>query len=317
MASRNFQADAWRKMISSISFPQIYANPETHDFSMLSYPESKSQSHERLLSCLCTKSMLQSDAFRYWLDELGERSRLHRKVWELSYIVQTLHERDKLNPGCRGLGFAVGMEPLSSYFASRGCTVTATDLDAADERSIEWAETGQHAAADSQLNSRNLCSPDVFEKNVSYRAVDMNVIPDDLQDYDFTWSTCSFEHCGSIGLGKRFLREQMKCLKPGGIAVHTTEFNLSSNEDTIDEGGCVIFRRQDVEGMVRDLQADGHYVEPLDLWAGDAPEDHWIDVPPYGENKHLKLELWHKYVSTSIGLIIEKDGLKNSMKKSA
>ena len=44
-------------------------------------------------------------------------------------IAQALYERGKLKPGSRGLGFAVGKEPLSDLFASFGCDVVATDLE--------------------------------------------------------------------------------------------------------------------------------------------------------------------------------------------
>ena len=38
-----------------------------------------------------------------------------------------------------------------------------------------------------------------------------------------------------------FIEGAMNLLKPGGIAVHTTEYNVSSNEETIMEGNDVIF----------------------------------------------------------------------------
>jgi hypothetical protein len=141
----------------------------------------------------------------------------------------------------------------------------------------------------------------------------MNHIPDDLRGYDFTWSTCSFEHCGSLELGLRFLERQMECLRPGGVAVHTTEFNLSSNDDTLAEGPCVIFRLRDIEDVCRRLTEQGHHVEPLDLDPGSDELDRFVDPPPYYESakepygriKHLRLSL-AGYASTSIGLIIRK-----------
>jgi 2-polyprenyl-3-methyl-5-hydroxy-6-metoxy-1,4-benzoquinol methylase len=67
-----------------------------------------------------------------------------------------------------------------------------------------------------------------FKARVSYRTLDMNFIPDDLHGkFDFVWSTCSVEHVGSILLGQRFIINTLNLLKPGGIAIHTVEFNLS------------------------------------------------------------------------------------------
>jgi len=260
---------------------------------------------DRLDCCLCTEAQLTSPAFRYWIDRIGERFRLHRKFWEHAYVIQALYERGMLTEGKRGLGFAVGQEPLPSLFASLGCQITATDLHAEDERSRPWAETGQHASGLQGLNARGLCPPEQFDRLVSYRSVDMNAIPDDLTGYDFTWSSCSFEHCGSIELGRRFMRRQLDCLKPGGVAVHTTEFNLSSNDGTIREGSTVIFRRRDIEAIVRDLKEDGHQVEPLRLDVGRRELDRHVDRPPYSEDRHLRLELM-PYAATSIGMIVVK-----------
>lgn len=287
--------------------PDIYRHAAPVDCSLLKFPGRVTTGRsEKLPSSLCTHHQLDSAAFRYWTINIGERWRLHRKLWEYCFILQALYERDMLQEGKRGLGFAVGEEPLPSLMAKFGCGILATDLDIRDDRATVWAETAQLASTLEGLNSRAICPHDVFKKRVNFRPIDMNKIPNDVTDYDFTWSSCSFEHCGSIGLGKRFLRKQMKCLKPGGIAVHTTEFNLSSTEETIDSGTTVLFRRQDIEAMIRDLQADGHTVETLQLDLGASKEDAIIDSYPYSDNMHLKLELFDRYVSTSVALIIQK-----------
>ncbi len=290
---------------TALGSPEIYSHEPPVDCQHLNFP-LREQGATALRSSLCTREQMESPAFRYWAQRMGETWRLHRKLWEYCFILQALYERDMLRSGRRGLGFAVGEEPLPSLMASLGCEVMATDLDVSDSRAEVWAKTAQLAASLEGLNTRKLCNESDFQRRVSFMPVDMNRIPDDLKGFDFTWSSCSFEHCGSIGLGKRFLREQMKCLKPGGIAVHTTEYNLSSTERTIDTGTTVIFRRQDVEAMVRDLQAEGHEVEKLQLDVGASGEDAHVDIPPYSSNVHLKLELFNEFVSTSVALIIRK-----------
>lgn len=285
---------------------RIYSHESPVDCSGLAYPGHEAAQQTRLRSSLCTGEQLGSAAFRHWAQEIEQGFRYHRKLWEFCFVLQSLYERDMLRPGRRGLGFAVGEEPLPAYMASRGCQVLASDLDASDERADVWAQTAQLASTLESLNKHQLCEPERFQELVAFRPIDMNRIPPDITGFDFTWSSCSFEHCGSIGLGKRFLREQMKCLKPGGVAVHTTEYNLSSVEETVEEGATVIFRRQDIEGVVRDLLADGHQVEPLQLDLGSTAQDQHIDLFPYSDDPHLKLELFEEYVSTSIGLIITK-----------
>lgn len=133
----------------------------------------------------------------------------------------------------------------------------------------------------------------------------MNAISPELHGgFDFTWSSCCFEHLGSIEHGLRFVEESIKLLKPGGIAVHTTEFNLSSNDETVSEGGCVIFRRRDIDRLAQRLTAQGHRI-CLDYTEGTSPADLHVDVPPYTANPHLRL-LLQGFVSTSIGLIVQK-----------
>ena len=105
----------------------------------------------------------------------------------------------------------------------------------------------------------------------------------------------------------------MECLRPGGVAVHTTEFNLSSNSRTVTRGPNVIYRLSDIEQVCIQLAARGHHVEPLDIDPGSSEIDRYVDPPPYAGStgrhaegfKHLRLAL-DGYASTSIGLIIRR-----------
>jgi len=284
-------------------------NPEdktSADWSGLRYPLQPEKTDARLTSCLCTKAQLESPAFRFWLERIEAPLRTHRKLWEFAYIIQALFERECLARGKRGLGFAVGEEALPALFASMGCLITATDLNPDDERAKPWAETSQLASSKEKLRKPGTCPDPLFDRSVTYRHVDMNHIPHDLAGFDFSWSSCSFEHCGSIELGLAFVENQMKCLKPGGIAVHTTEFNLTSDDETITEGTFVIFRMRDIGELVRRLEEQGHQVEKICYSSGTADEDKHIDIFPYSDAPHLKLLLGDRFVSTSIGLIIRK-----------
>lgn len=272
----------------------------------------KSRSLERpgsaegtLCSCLCTAERLASPAFREWCSRIKHEWGWFRKLWEWGFICEALSERGLLAPGRRGLGFAVGQEPLPALFASLGCEVLATDLDSADTRAQTWWGYLQADDISAALNQSGICDPAQFRRLVSYNSVDMTRIPDGLGGFDFTWSTCSFEHCGSIELGKQFIWDQMKCLKPGGIAVHTTEFNLSSNDETVATGPIVVFRRRDIEDIARGLIAAGHEVAPLDLSLGNHRYNRRVDKPPHTGRVHLRLQI-DRFAATSIGLIIRK-----------
>jgi len=260
-------------------------------------------------SRLCRTADLDSETFHKWRTVLREPARHNRKMWEWCFIPSVLEAKGLLRDGVRGLGFAVGKEPLAALFASQGCRVTATDLAPHDPRAQAWKDTGQHAEHLATLNEAGICSEPLFRERVSFRSVDMNDIPADLlrAQYDFTWSTCSFEHCGTLDLGLTFVRRQMDCLRPGGIAVHTTELNLSSNTTTIGSGPTVIYRRQDIERLVATLTADGHRVAPLDLSLGEHPLDKHVDRLPYDFDRHVRLALYG-YAVTSIGIVVTKRG---------
>lgn len=263
-----------------------------------------------LVSQICRYETLYSPTFRRWIDALKLELRPHRKLWELGYILQALSEAGVIGAGRRGLAFAVGKERTPALLATMGCDILATDLAEDDSRNIAWSKTGQWAGGLAGLRFPDICGDDTFQSRVSYRSVDMNAIPDDLGEFDFTWSTCSFEHCGSLQLGIRFLEDQMKCLKPGGIAVHTTEFNLTSNVDTWTSGGTSIYRLRDIVEATSLLSRQGHQVAPLDVRVGTHPLDLQVDRPArsepyYTEDKHLRLQLGD-FACTSIGLIIRK-----------
>ncbi len=273
-----------------------------------------------LTSHLCSQEDLESDTYARWFDRLGiDRhiartpagvpvpGRMHRKWWEWMFIAQAVHERGLLGSGARGLGFAVGREPLSAFFASYGCPITATDLPSGDATQVAWHGTSQHADSLAGMNDLDLCPDDLFRRKVEFRPVDMNAIPSDLTGYDFCWSSCSFEHLGSIAKGLAFVENSLKCLRPGGVAIHTTELNLSSNRRTIDHQDTVLFRRRDLEELARRLRSAGHGIT-LDLSEGTRPAELHVDVEPYRQDPHLRL-LLQGFVSTSVGLIVTKGGL--------
>jgi len=251
--------------------------------------------------------------YKKWVSELGKSLPdcvMHRKSWEYVFITQALYERGMLAKGKRGLGFAVGKEPLPALFAKYGCEIVATDIDPSKEAAQGWKNLNQHSGGSiDNLYKVNICDRDTFDKNVSLMALDMNAIPDDVTDYDFCWSSCAFEHLGSIKNGKQFIYNMIKCLKPGGIAVHTTEYNLSSYNGGLDNSSSVVFGQRDFEEIRDTLIEQGHYVEDLDFRLGNYDEENYVAYPPY-ESPHFKLFINDIYgggvISTSFALIIQK-----------
>ncbi len=259
---------------------------------------------------------IESDWVAHWARELKTGVIYHRKLWELTYVLQALFEHGQLEPGRRGLGYGCGAEPIPSYLASRGISVTATDTTPESARAAGWAGTNQHLGSSAIPFLPHLTEKETFDRFVTVETVDMNAIPDSLQGYDFCWSICALEHLGSIDLGLRFIEESLRTLRPGGLAVHTLELNVENDGPTVDNWITVLFQQKHLEGFHKRLTAAGHYVAPLDFDFGRDAMDKFIDLPPWlydkadvqmdlGAEAHLKLSI-DGFVSTSFGLIIRK-----------
>ncbi len=256
------------------------------------------------ISQLCTHAQIESAIYQHWLSRMKEPPRRHRKLWEFAYILQVLSEHQMLQPGRRGLGFGVGTEPLPALMASCGVAVHATDLELEQAKLKGWVATNQHLAALEELNARQICDEESFRRLVSFEPIDMNAVPQRLRGFDFTWSSCALEHLGSLKKGLRFIEASLGTLKPGGVAVHTTEFNCSSDHKTVSRGDTVLYRRRDIVGFLERMTRKGYRTALTLAVAGD-PLDKHVDVPPYSPYDHLRLEL-HGYVTTSIGMVIQK-----------
>lgn len=260
-------------------------------------------------SQLVSEAQIQSPRFEYWRRAFRMKPGLNRKLWEYLYIVNSIDYYVGLGEGVRILGFGVGRERTPAVLAARGCLVTATDYDEAGEwaaRSVEDLLHPLDSDTDPELATQEICDPEVFRSNVSFRNVDMNNIPSDLRGYDCLWSCGSLEHIGGLNMGLEFIENSLDCLRPRGIAVHTTEFNLSSNEHTIDTPELSFYRRRDIEALASRLQANGHDIV-LNFTRGNSPVDNHVDKAPY--DYQLTMNALHcNFLITSIGLIIQKMG---------
>jgi hypothetical protein len=241
--------------------------------------------------------------FAAFCQSIGLKAHLHRKLWEFGFVWHHLCTEGAIEPGARGAGFGVGREPLPSLLAKHGCEILATDAPP-ENASGEWIETGQYGGSIDQLFCPHIVSEEAFHKNVRFEFCDMNAIRDDIRDYDFCWSSCSFEHLGSIENGLDFVVNSVeKVLKIGGVACHTSELNVSSNDETIERGATVLFRRRDVEALIDRLESRGHQVKPLPIEAGKSFIDLLVDLPPYSSDLSLRLNLG-TFVTTSFGIVV-------------
>ncbi|ADL02597.1 Methyltransferase type 11 [Brevundimonas subvibrioides ATCC 15264] len=257
-------------------------------------------------SQMCTASQADEGHYRRFCETAGyPPDELHRKYWEWSFIYRVIEDAGLFGTGARGLVFAVGTEPLPAMFVAQGCDILASDgpQDAKDM----WASAGEHSDTVEALFKPGICSLEDMRLHVETRTIDMLDLPDDTGVFDFLWSSCSIEHLGGIQAAGDFVKNAMRMLKPGGLAVHTTEFNLSSNTDTIDGWPTCIFRKTDLEALTRELVDMGHTVRDWNFWPGaNGERDAHIDFPPHAP-PHLKIGLY-QFTATSIGIIIQNAG---------
>jgi hypothetical protein len=303
-----FAADAISLNIKSLGYEYARSLRDK-----LIIPENLSPQKIGLKSQACQQRDIECDWFLYWCQQLHIPVVYHRKFWEFCYILQALYEHDCLTPGRKGLGFGCGEEPLPSLLAAYDIAITATDLDPGESAAQAWIATNENMTSLEKIWHPGLCTRALFEKNVSLQYIDMNTIPDHLEGkYDFCWSACALEHLGSIKNGLQFIENSLKTLVPGGLSIHTTEFNYLEDEETIDNHVTVLFRKRDFEELSAKLIAANHEVAALDFSVGSDFLDRFIDLPPYNskiyahtQDAHLKL-LIDGFASTSFGLIIRK-----------
>lgn len=258
-----------------------------------------------LTSCVCRFDHFSEPWFATFGTNTHPTVKFHRKDWEFAAISQALFERGCLDRGKTGMGFAVGTEPLVSRFASMGASVLATDVEPG-ATAEPWAQTGQHAVDKWALYNPAVLSREGFDSRVRFQWLNMlqpTKYPDER--FDFVWSACAFEHLGSLQTGLDFVKWSSLLLAPGGVGVHTTEYNVWSNTETIDSGGVVLYRKQDLERLAKELDELGYVMEPFDPNPGRHRFDREPDVVPYYTcgRQHVKLQIG-KFVSTSAMIIV-------------
>jgi hypothetical protein len=248
-------------------------------------------------------------AYDRWLAAVGQTHGRHRKVWEWCFMLQALEERDLLRDGVRALGFGVGTEPLVAALATRGVRVVATDQPA--EQAGAWGASNQHAAALDAVRRPDLCSNERFDELVTFSPLDMRAIPDDLSGFDITWSSCCFEHLGTPDAGFDFVIDAMNTLRPGGVAVHTTEIDVGRSASILEIGSldhgdyACFYRTTDLRRLVARLRGLGHQVQCNYHVSMSHALERAIDEQPYSHDPHLRLRVGDRVVS-SFGLIVTK-----------
>lgn len=139
-------------------------------------------------------------------------------------------------------------------------------------------------------------------------------IPDGVGTFDVVWSSSVVAHLGSPERGLDFVLESCRLLKPGGVAVHTLELELTNQPETRDYGHCAVHRLEDLAALEVRLAEVGCTATFNFGISMDTFEDRWISLalhPDHGprlpdpDGVHLKLVVGES-VSTSFGILIRR-----------
>ena len=245
----------------------------------------------------CTADQFDEPVYQAWLRRLRLPDDRSRRQWAFVYVLQVLERYGMLQPGAQGLGFGVRDEPVPAFLAASGVGVTATDRPAAPSSLPETSLAASERTALEALRRPAICDDATFDRNMSFRTADLQSVPRDLVNFDFAWSTSVAAELGSVAAGMRFVRDTVGCLRPGGIAVHVTEFDPDSAEDAVETPQLTLFRRRDLERLSLNLISLGHEVAQVKVDPGRAPA---VD-PRWGRSDLARLAGRHS--STPFGII--------------
>ena len=148
---------------------------------------------------------------------------IHRKDWEWARGIIAMKRFDKLKKESLAIGIGTGTEPISFFLANKIKHVFATDLYGMNE---EWLQ----AAPIEFLRNPEIYSPFPYKKDaLSVMLMDGTKLAfaDDI--FDIAYSFSSIEHFPGKGHTGALasMREIERVLKPGGLAVITTEYILN------------------------------------------------------------------------------------------
>jgi hypothetical protein len=233
----------------------------------------------------------------------------HRKQWEFCMMTHALDALGMLEKGRTGVGFAVGTEPLASYFVSRGADVTVSDMpiNVNEHEASKWNTSFQHATQVEATWRQGVVPKETYLRKARFVPVDMNNLPPSLltASFDFAWSSSSMEHLGTCRQGIDFFLRSMAALKPGGVAVHTTELRIDREDVAADLPHLCFFSRSMIDGLLAELTAAGHEVlGPMRYLVGVRGADD-VDRTPFFSRDHIAVEDLG-VVHTSLLLVVRK-----------
>lgn len=175
------------------------------------------------LNKVCRGADAGNALWRQGYDDLGFSSSpdvFHRKIWEFNQALYGLKTLKRLAPGATALGIGCGHEELMYFLANRIERVIATDL-------YEGTWIGGESEADVLAHPAKYAPFNYREDHLEVRRMDALALSAGDASVDFVFCLSSIEHFGKLADKLQALREMFRILKPGGVAVLTTEVVLN------------------------------------------------------------------------------------------
>jgi SAM-dependent methyltransferase len=206
------------------------------------------------------------------LQKLSSEGFIHRKDWEWALGIIAMRRFGKLNEKSTAIGVGSGREAILYYLANKVKHVYATDL----YKVRNWMEA---APSDFPENPKKYAPFPYKEDALTVLRMDGTKLEFPSESFDIAFSFSSIEHFGG---GKnhsgalRSLKEIERVLKPGGLAVITTEYIINDKEHP------EFFNRRTIYSDLIDKLERLKLVEPLDLRITTKTLDTVIDYSSVG-----------------------------------
>ncbi len=210
---RTFWGDPFYRRVLQ-PFDRYWLEPQpSHTFDATDLPLNKA----------CRVADAANPLWRRGYDDLGfspDPGVFHRKIWEFNHTLYGLRRLRRLAPGATALGIGCGHEELMYFLANRIQRVVATDL-------YEGTWIGGESDADVLAHPAKYAPFKYREDHLEVRRMDALALAVAGDTFDFAFCLSSIEHFGRLQDKLQALQEMFRVLKPGGVAVLTTEVVLN------------------------------------------------------------------------------------------
>lgn len=175
------------------------------------------------LNKVCQSADARDPEWRRGFEDLGfpnDDGRFHRKIWEFNQALYGLRRLRRLAPDATAIGIGCGHEELMYFLANRLRLVVATDL-------YEGTYLGGESQADVLEHPAKYAPFPYREDHLHVRRMNGLALEAAPASFDIAFCLSSIEHFGTLADKRRALAEMFRVLKPGGVAVVTTEVVLN------------------------------------------------------------------------------------------